>query len=205
MISYPHPIIYTLLHQLKFSLLPAPYRYTPTHAPGYWVDATTKNFIGGSRITKLNHTIPFQLCKASVNSMREIDCLMVGPGALVVKTPMLDGSESLFHRIDAERIFKDYIPGDQLLITGVKPWELMPAPLRRSPTFLWPFQTDVEMPGICLTASPGSTWRGPEVGIFELDLSLPNSPNSQSTTRGLSVRSRERHSTQTPRQTEWAF
>lgn len=204
MISYPHPIIYTFLHQLKFSLLPAPYKYTPTHAPGYWI-ANMK----APNVTRLQQTIPFSMRKSSVNSMREIDCVMVGPGVLVVETPPYDESKSLFHRMDVHRLFKDYSPGELVMITGVKPWDLAVEPVKYLPSLLWPFATDTEVPGICLTCTSGSTWKGPEVGVFDIDMSLPNSPQTpqspQSTTSGPSAHSQERHSTATPRPTAWAF
>jgi hypothetical protein len=201
--NYPHPIIYTLLHQIKFSFLPAPYRYTPTHAPGYWIDtlSRTKN----TKITRLYPPFPYELERASVNSMRGIECLMVGPGALVIKTPEFDACSSLFHRIDAERLFTTYTPGELVLVTGVKPWELIWEPVKRMPSLLWPLATDTVMPGLCLTSTAGSTWNGPEVGLFDIDMSLPNSPNTQSTTSGPSAPSQERHSTATPRPTAWAF
>ena len=53
MISYPHPMIYTLLHHLKFTLLPPPYRYTPTHAPGYWIDTFHERASKISRLEKI--------------------------------------------------------------------------------------------------------------------------------------------------------
>jgi hypothetical protein len=186
--------------------LPAPYRYTPTHAPGYWVDTATRSHTNAPNITRLQSPFPFCLQTSTINSMHGIDCLMVGPGVLVVETPVYDESKSLFHRIDAHRLFKDYSPGELVMITNVKPWKLSTEPLKHFPSLLWPFTArDPEIPAICLTSAPGYTWKGPEVGIFELDLSLPNSPNSQSTTSGPSVPSQERHSTATPRPTAWAF
>ena len=207
MISYPHPFIYTFLHQIKFSILPSPYRYTPTHAPGYWIDTATRSHKRPSNITKLQEPFPYPLRKSTINSMREVDCLMVAPGVLVVEAPPYDETKSLFHRMDAHRIFKDCAPGELLMITGVKPYELIGEPLKHYPSLLWPFiETETKVPGICLTCSAGSTWKGPEVGVFEIDLSLPNSPKSpQSTTSEPSVPSQERHSTATVRPTAWAF
>ena len=204
MISYPHPMIYTLLHHLKFTLLPPPYRYTPTHAPGYWIDTFHER---ASKISRLEKPFPYPLQKASVNSMRDIDCLMVGPGALVIQTPATDDLQSIFHRLDVEKIFKNYPAGELVLVTGVKPWDAIWEPIKpNNHPILYPWSTDPEIPGLCMPLRDGpDKWDGPEVGIFQLDLSLPNTPLSrQSTTSAPSTPSRERHSTSTARPTAWA-
>ena len=128
---FPHPSTYNLRHHLMYSLLPAPYRYTPTQSPGYWVN---RNY-GKSNITRLVEQLPFPLKKAVINNMYELDCLMVGPGALVMRTPRNDEFKSWFYRMDFEQIFGHpvlgvssnfplkFIPGSLVLATDVKVYD----------------------------------------------------------------------------------
>ena len=87
-------------------------RYTPTQAPAYWVPCDT--------ITRLEKPPPFQLQKSVVNGMYALDCLMVGPGALVLRTPSLDEFKPCFRRVEFERIFGGFIPNSYLLATKVE-------------------------------------------------------------------------------------
>lgn len=125
---YPHPSIYNIWHHLQFMLLPAPIRYTPTHAPCYWID---RDYPKGT-ITRLIEPPPFPLTKAVVNGYYEIDCLMVGPGVLVLRTPTQQEYKTWFYNVDFEQIFGhsglgvcanfpiEYIPNSLLLATGVE-------------------------------------------------------------------------------------
>ena len=126
--NFPHPSIYNGHHIWKFLNLPAPQRYTPTHAPGYCINTSYPT----GTITRLAEPPPFPLQKAVVNSMYEIDCVMVGPGALILRTPRLDEFKPWFYRVDFEQIFghqslgvtpnfpREYIPDSLLLATGVQ-------------------------------------------------------------------------------------
>jgi len=89
-------------------------RYTPTQAPAYWVHCDT--------ITRLEKPPPFPLQKSVVNGMYALDCLMVGPGALVLRTPSLDEFKPCFRRVEFKRIFGrlDVIPNSYLLATNVE-------------------------------------------------------------------------------------
>ena len=129
--GFPHPSIYNLWHHLQYSLFLAPIRYSPTHAPGYWVDTN----YGRSRIARLAEPLPFPLQRAVVNGMYEIDSLMVAPGVLVMRTPRLDEFKPWFYRIDFEQIFGhmslgvtpnfplEFIPNSLVIATGVKAFE----------------------------------------------------------------------------------
>jgi hypothetical protein len=127
--AFPHPSIYNVLHHLQYTFLPAPFRYTPTYAPGYWIETTHPT----GTIKRLNSSsLPFPMRRAVVNSLYELDCVMVGPGVLVVKTPLLSEFKPWFHRLDFEKIFghqslgvskvfpREFIPGSLLIATNVQ-------------------------------------------------------------------------------------
>lgn len=105
---------------MRFLLLPAPFRYTPTHAPAYWVDYRT--------IKRFTSPMKFPLQMAVINSVYVIDSLMVAPGVLVMRTPRLDELRPWFCRVDFEEIFGQctnvpYIPDSLIVATNVKAWE----------------------------------------------------------------------------------
>jgi hypothetical protein len=134
--AFPHPSIYKLWHSLQYQVLPAPLRYTPTHAPGYWVET---NYPTGTIERLKAEPPPFPLQKAVINSMYELDCLMVAPGVLVMRTPRLDEFKPWFFRVDFEQIFGhqslgvtpnfplEYIPDSLIIATdvnaGSEDWE----------------------------------------------------------------------------------
>jgi hypothetical protein len=129
--AFPSPAIYTALHRIQFALLPPPLRYTPTQAPGYWIETTRET----GTIARLAKPPPFPMQKAVVNGMYMLDCLMVGPGALALRTPSPDEFEPWFYRVDFEQIFghrllgvskqfpMKYIPNSYVLATNVKPFD----------------------------------------------------------------------------------
>jgi hypothetical protein len=78
-----HPFAYTLLHRIKYMMLPAPYGYTEAHARGYFIDTT----YGKSKITPFTDPAPFPLQKAVLNQMYEIECVMLAPSTLLMRTP----------------------------------------------------------------------------------------------------------------------
>ena len=129
--AFPHPSIYNLWHSLQYTLLPAPLKFTPTHAPAYWVETAYRT----GTIERLLEPPPFPLQKAVINSMYEIDSLMVAPGVLVMRTPRLDEFKPWFFRIDFEQIFGhhslgvtpnfplEYIPDSLVIATDVQAWE----------------------------------------------------------------------------------
>ena len=118
-----HPIAYTLLHRIKYAVLPAPYRYTEAHAGGYFIDTT----YGRSKITPFADPPPFPLQMAVLNQMFEIECVMVAPGTLLMRTP----TEWMpwFAKVEFEHIFghryakhgATYNAGGLLLATKVLP------------------------------------------------------------------------------------
>jgi hypothetical protein len=126
--GFPHPSVYSLWHSLQYTLLPAPLRFTPTHAPAYWVETDYR----GGTIERLLEPPPFPLQKAVINSMYEIDSLMVAPGVLIMRTPRLDEFKPWFFRIDFEEIFGhqslgvtpnfplEYIPDSLIIATNVQ-------------------------------------------------------------------------------------
>ena len=126
--AFPHPSIYNLWHSLQYTLLPPPLKFTPTHAPAYWVETAYRK----GTIERLLEPPPFPLQKAVINSMYEIDCLMVAPGVLVMRTPRLDEFKPWFFRIDYEAIFGkygckpspnfplEYIPNSLIIATNVQ-------------------------------------------------------------------------------------
>ena len=129
--GFPHPSVYNLWHSLQYTLLPAPLRYAPTHAPGYWVETAYRR----GTIERRAGPPPFPLQRAVINSMYEIDSLMVAPGVLVMRTPRLDEFKPWFYRIDFEEIFGhrslgvtpnfplEYIPDSLVIATNVQAWE----------------------------------------------------------------------------------
>ena len=124
--AFPHPSIYSVWHSLQYTLLPAPLRFTPTHAPGYWVETAYSN----GTIERLLEPPPFPLQKAVINAMYEIDSLMVAPRVLVMRTPRLDEFKPWFYSLDFEQIFGhrslgvtlnfplEYIPNSLIIATG---------------------------------------------------------------------------------------
>ena len=129
--GFAHPSIYNLWHTLQYTLLPAHLRFTPTHAPAYWVETAYRK----GTIERMLEPLPFPLQKAVINSMYEIDSLMVAPGVLVMRTPRLDEFKPWFYRIDFEQIFGhhslgvtpnfplEYIPNSLVIATNVQAWE----------------------------------------------------------------------------------
>ena len=129
--GFPHPSVYSLWHSLQYTLLPAPLKFTPTHAPAYWVETDYRT----GTIERLLEPLPFPLQKAVINSMYEIDCLMVAPGVLIMRTPRLDEFKPWFFRIDFEEIFGrhghrpspnfplEYIPDSLIIAINVQAWE----------------------------------------------------------------------------------
>ena len=129
--GYPHPSIYNIWHHLQYTLLPAPIKYTPTHAPAYWVETAYRK----GTIERLAEPPPFPLQKAVINGMYEIDSLMIGPGVLVMRSPRIEEFKPWFFRIDYEEIFGkygcnpspnfplEYIPDSLIIATNVKAWE----------------------------------------------------------------------------------
>ena len=139
--EFPHPSTYSAWHAIRYLLLPAPYRYTPTHAPAYWIDT---NYSRGT-IERFSDPSPFPLQKAVINGMYEIDCLMVAPEVLIMRTP--SEFKPWFCRVDFEQIFEhkglgvtpnfplEYIPDSLIVATNVKAraadWEPTPATKER--------------------------------------------------------------------------
>ena len=111
-----HPLAYTLMHRLKYACLPAPYGYTEAHAGGYFIDTVYRK----GTITPFAGTPPFPLRPAVLNQMYEIDCVMVGPGALLMQTPL--EWRQYFARVEFESVFGHiFSPGKLLLATKVLP------------------------------------------------------------------------------------
>lgn len=139
----PHPSIYNKWHVFRYKLLTGPARYTPTHAPAYWIDTCYPK----GKITRFTGELTFPLQKAIVNGYYEINSVMVGPGALVMRTPTSREFQPWFYRVDFEMIFGhsgmgvsanfplEYIPGSLILATGVDfgdpEWKPTPAALNR--------------------------------------------------------------------------
>jgi hypothetical protein len=129
--AFPHPSIYNLWHSMQYAVLPPPLKFTPTHAPAYWVETAYRK----GTIERLLEPPPFPLQKAVINSMYEIDSLMVAPGVLVMRTPRLEEFKPWFFRIDFEEIFGrhghrpspnfplEYIPDSLIIATSVQAWE----------------------------------------------------------------------------------
>ena len=179
---FPHPSIYTMWHSMQYALLPAPLRFTPTHAPGYWVETSYHT----GTIQRLAEPPPFPLQKAVVNSMYEIDTLMVAPGVLVMRTPRLDEFKPWFFRIDFERIFGhqslgvtanfplEYIPNSLIIATNVQAWdadwEPSPATKERWATqskYPWVSENGKDGPELARVKS-GKPWGGTPMLIAEL-------------------------------------
>jgi hypothetical protein len=116
---------------MQYAVLPPPLKFTPTHAPAYWVETAYRK----GTIERLLEPPPFPLQKAVINSMYEIDSLMVAPGVLVMRTPRLEEFKPWFFRIDFEEIFGrhghrpspnfplEYIPDSLIIATSVQAWE----------------------------------------------------------------------------------
>ncbi len=96
-------------------------------APAYWVSPHPTG-----TVKRLVKPPPFPLQKAVVNGMFKIDCLMVRPGALIMRTPRLDEFKPWFYRVDFEMIFGHqslgvtskfpikFVPDSLLIATGVQ-------------------------------------------------------------------------------------
>jgi hypothetical protein len=129
--SFPHPSIYDMWHSIQYTLLPAPIRFTPTHAPAYMVETTYRT----CTIERMLEPPPFPLQRAVINSMYEIDSIMVAPGVLIMRTPRLDEFKPWFFKIDYEEIFGkygekpsqkfplEYIPNSLVIATNVRALE----------------------------------------------------------------------------------
>jgi len=134
--GFPHPSIYNLWHTLQYALLPAPLKFPPTHAPGYWVDTDYRT---GTIERFVAEPPPFPFPRGVINGMYEVNCLMVAPGVLIMRTPSLDEFKPWFYRLDFEQIFGhqslgvtmnfplEYIPNSLIVATHVTPedvdWE----------------------------------------------------------------------------------
>lgn len=171
--AFPHPSVYNLWHHLLF-LLPAPYGYTATHAPGYWIDTDR----GTSKVKRLLDPPPFPLQRAVINGMYELDCLMVGPGTLIMRTPLFSEFKPWFYRVDFEAIFghrvlgvcssfpMEFIPGSLVVATSVAAheanWEPSTATNERWATQSkppWVTENEIDGPELEKVKS-GRPWEG---------------------------------------------
>jgi hypothetical protein len=194
--KFPHPSMYQLWHSLQYQVLPAPLRYTPTHAPGYWVET---DYPTGTIERLKAEPPPFPLQKAVVNSMYELDCLMVAPGVLIMRTPRLDEFKPWFYRIDFEQIFGhqslgvtpnfplEYVPDSLIIATDVRAcsedWEPTECTKERWATqsrYPWVMpETGEDGPEMDRVKS-GRPWEGAASALFVIQPA--DAPRPQSTT-----------------------
>ena len=180
--AFPHPSMYNMWHVIRYQVLPAPHRYTPAHAPAYWVDTDYRT---GTIERFKAEPPPFPLQKAVINSMYELDCLMVAPGVLIMRTPKLDEFKPWFYRIDFEAIFGhqslgvtpnfplEYIPDSLIIATNVEAysaeWEPTPNTKERwaeQSKYPWVISETGEDGPEMTRVKSGKPWEGTQVGLI---------------------------------------